>query len=171
MKQILNKNKAIDIFHDELFHKQRTGVTGFEKVQRIQTKYFKYKNDKMKYQRLLGTLDIIIKLKLLKGPQHIGAILAYIQFQKEAFIQELEQGVSVEIPRYLGQKLFPFSFRFYDPILKIIQQSVSADKLKYFSLQASFIRYFENKWTSVGLRREAFDRVKSEKNQYSQFVQ
>jgi hypothetical protein len=39
---------------------------------------------------------------------------------KKIFILDLELGGDVFIPNYLSQKNLPLSFRFYDPILKIV---------------------------------------------------
>ena len=132
------------------------------------TKYLKYKNEKLKYSKLLGTLDIIIKLNYLEGVQHISAILAFIQFQSEDFVSELEQGVNVEIPSYLSLKILPYSFRYYDPVIKIIQTMVSPGKVRFFNLQTSFIRYFEQRWINLGQDTLAQDyrqeRIKFTKN-------
>ena len=45
-----------------------------------------------------------------------------IELAKEIYILDIEQGQEVFILPELGQQKLPESFKFYDPILKIIQE-------------------------------------------------
>ena len=49
---------------------------------------------------------------------------------------EVEQGSEVFIPRELAQKQLPLSFRFYDPILKMVQELICDDKKDFFVLKS-----------------------------------
>ena len=47
-------------------------------------------------------------------------MLERIKLAKQLFTQEIEQGSEAYIPVELSQKELPLSFRFYDPIIKIV---------------------------------------------------
>jgi len=54
---------------------------------------------------------------------------------KELFTLEIEQGCEVFIPKELSQKSLPVSFRFYDPIIKIVQGLISDDTQEFLLLK------------------------------------
>mmetsp|Transcript_21305 Transcript_21305/g.32979 ORF Transcript_21305/g.32979 Transcript_21305/m.32979 type:complete len:82 (-) Transcript_21305:1133-1378(-) len=61
-----------------------------------------------------------------------------IALAREAFVLEIEQGAEVFIPHELSQDKLPLSFRFYDPVLKIIHTNMSHERKQYFSLKTEF---------------------------------
>lgn len=54
------------------------------------------------------------------------------------FVLEVEQGQAVFIPNELRQDDLPLSFKYYDPILRIINQECSDDRKEYFALKNDF---------------------------------
>ena len=72
------------------------------------------------------TKDILTKLKMItsahaiKGTLYIEILLKKIELTKTLFIQELESGSEVFIPKDLSQDCFPSSFKYYDPIIGIV---------------------------------------------------
>ena len=68
---------------------------------------------------------MVIKLKITSGMSFIKLILNRIKLQREVFIIEIEQGNQVLVPPYLSQDSLPCSFRYYDPIIRIIQDNIS----------------------------------------------
>ena len=68
---------------------------------------------------------MIIRLKAVRGPIYLNAILERARFKKKLLVQEVELGAEISIPQELSQKSLPLSFRYYDPILAIIQDLIS----------------------------------------------
>jgi hypothetical protein len=70
--------------------------------------------------------DMLIKLRMVVGSRSIRGIkfleclMKKIAIVKELFVQELEQGKECFIPKDLSQDSFPYSFRYYDPIISIV---------------------------------------------------
>jgi hypothetical protein len=62
-----------------------------------------------------------------------------INVSKQILTINLEQGNEVHIPPELSQDGVPMTMRFYDPILKIIQQSCSDEKKNYFLLENQYV--------------------------------
>ena len=71
----------------------------------------------------------------VKGHYFIFAILKLLEIEKEMFVLNLEQGVEAIIPKQLRQDDLPMSFRFYDPILRIIDKFMPNCKKEYFNLK------------------------------------
>jgi hypothetical protein len=72
-----------------------------------------------------------------------GELLVLIQIEivrlsKIIFVCQIEQGQSVFIPREISQDRLPVSFRYYDPVLRIIQSFCSSERKEYFSLKNEF---------------------------------
>ena len=54
------------------------------------------------------------------------------------FVLEVEQGQAVYIPNELRQDDLPLSFRFYDPVLRIIFTGCSDNRKEFFALKNEF---------------------------------
>ena len=74
----------------------------------------------------LGGLCDIFFIKLL---------MYKVQMIRQLFVLELEQGQESYIPRELSHDSLPYSFRFYDPIIQIVDRHFSKDSRTYFSLK------------------------------------
>lgn len=61
---------------------------------------------------------------MMTGIFYLMGILKYIEIVKEIFIMEMQYGNVVIIPKELSQDHFPQSFRYYDPIIRIIQTNM-----------------------------------------------
>ena len=57
-----------------------------------------------------------------------------IQLTKQIFIQDIEEGLETIIPKELSQSRLPYSCRYYDPILAILQSGISDDRKMYFNV-------------------------------------
>jgi hypothetical protein len=66
------------------------------------------------------------------------AILKRIEISKKLFLIDIEQGREVFIPTDLQQRKLPMTFRYFDPILQYIQESISKEKKQFFALKTSF---------------------------------
>lgn len=74
-------------------------------------------------------------MKTVKGLFYIDALLKRINLAKEIFVLDIEQGNDVFIMDDLSQQKLPISFRYYDPIIKIIFNRMSEFGKNYFSQQ------------------------------------
>ena len=72
-----------------------------------------------------NTLSMMINLKLINGPRYIEAILKKISLVKDLFQMDLELGEEVIIPSELSQDSLPYSFRYYDYILLMVQDKAT----------------------------------------------
>lgn len=70
---------------------------------------------------------LLIKLRVLRGPLFIFALLECIKLCKIIFILELEMGREVVIPDEYNIKKFPFCFQYYDCLIEVIRKNFSED--------------------------------------------
>lgn len=77
----------------------------------------------------------LLKSKVVTGPRYIMAWLKIYQLVKQSFLLDFEQGNEVMIPEELSQDGMPLSFRYYDPIIILIQERLSSNKREYFKVK------------------------------------
>lgn len=68
---------------------------------------------------------------LLSGfdnPTYINLILDEINLIKKLFVQNIEFGEETKIPDKLYQKDLPQCYKFYNPVLGLIEDTISDDK-------------------------------------------
>lgn len=81
-----------------------------------------------------------MRFKLLKGMANfkgltlIEIVLNQIALAKEIFILNVAQGYEILVPPELSQKNLSQSYRFYDPILNIIQEDFDKESRQFFTL-------------------------------------
>ena len=73
-------------------------------------------------------------------------ILKKIKISKDLFIQEMEQGEEVFIPKDLSQDSLPHSMRFYDSILRCVQTHMSFDRKEHFYNKTKEKFYQDKLW-------------------------
>ena len=64
-----------------------------------------------------------MSFKVLTGELYIQVLLKKIALVRSIFIANFEQGYEVLIPYELSQEHLPASFRFYDPLIQIINEN------------------------------------------------
>lgn len=101
-------------------------------------KMLKFKFQRGNLRKQFSTLKMLISIKAFSGIFMIMAILKRIEISKKIFIIDIEQGQEVFIPGDLQQNKLPMTFRYFDPILQYIQESISKEKKQYFALKTSF---------------------------------
>ena len=85
---------------------------------------------KSNLQTRIVKYNTAINLRAISGISLIEAHLKKIKLAKEMFILEIEDNKEVIIPQVLGQTRLPLSFKFYDPILAIVNEGVSSETRK-----------------------------------------
>ena len=68
---------------------------------------------------------MILGMKAIKGILYVEALLKKIKMVKNFQLFDIEKGNQILIPQELSQSNLPYSFRYYDPIIAIIQENVS----------------------------------------------
>ena len=71
-------------------------------------------------KQTLIKLQMCTKLKCIHGMVFLRAMLKRIELEKAEFVDLVEEGDQVFIPKDLSQDNLPQSFRYYDPILAIV---------------------------------------------------
>jgi len=61
------------------------------------------------------------------------------------FLLDLQQGMEALVPYDLSQDHLPMSFRYYDFILMLIQDSVSQDRRDFQKIKMKLAKLFDNK--------------------------
>lgn len=84
-----------------------------------------YHARKLALKQKLLKLECMIKFAHLIDILFIKAILLRKTLIKRIFVLELEHGQEVYIPDELSCEVYPFSARFYDPIIQISNQIFS----------------------------------------------
>lgn len=132
LQRITNKNNCFDVFQDVKIRdikvypeKPITGVVRYKVVRA---------NKHSEYQKL----KLIRGVGCFQGLTFIEILLKQISLAKEIFLLNLAQGDEIIIPEELSQKKLPLSYRFYDPIMKLIQEDLSKDMREFFSLQRKY---------------------------------
>ena len=69
-------------------------------------------------------LNMACKLRGLKNIAYLKAILKRIDLARELFMMDVQQMEPTQIPTDLKQSDLPFSMRYYDPIIAIVQENV-----------------------------------------------
>lgn len=86
----------------------------------------------------------LVKLRFLLGVGglndlfFIKTILKKKEMIKKKFVLDLERGQEVFIPRDLSCDIYPPSFRYYDPIIQIINHYISKHSKIYYSFKTEF---------------------------------
>ena len=95
---------------------------------------------------ILTKIKMCINLGAVNGIVMLNAILKKIKLTKDLFQLDIEDGLEIFIPKDLSQDQLPYSFRFYDPILSLINENLSSNRREFFNLrkQVAYMIHREN---------------------------
>lgn len=128
LAEMFNPNKAIQFF-------QRAQVDGQNLYEITNIDFWlQYKQERAAREIELQILQQIGALKI-RGLVFLFMRLKIIKLIREIFILDLKQGREMMIPAELRMDKLPESFKFYDPILSILQRDID-----FFSKYAFNIR-------------------------------
>lgn len=74
-------------------------------------------------------------LKCVQQMLLVRVLLRRIQINKDLFLIEIEQGQEVFIPKDLSQSQYPLSFRYYDPLIKIVKERMTDDRKDFYKVK------------------------------------
>lgn len=87
---------------------------------------------RVKMQNILMCVNLINKLRAVHGCIYLHSLIKREELVKQLFIMDVEEGGEILIPRELSQDQLPQSFRYYDPILNIIMDNFTQERVEYF---------------------------------------
>ena len=129
-----NKGKCFDMF-------QQLKINGRKMYQRKSCEQIlKFKINLSHREDLLMKLKFIKCLNAYSGATYIHLLLQQISLSKELLQLHIEQGDEVLIPAELSQNHLPQSFRFYDPILQMVERNFSEEKKNFYLLRNHLIQ-------------------------------
>ena len=127
--KMVDKNRCYDIFQ-----MAKVGNLRMYEPKTIKKRLeFKFERNNRVDQYL--RLKLVLSLGAVRGEFLIKIFLRIINLAKEIFVLNIEQGQEVFIPLELTQDNYPHSFRFYDPILQLIQENCTQVKREHFILK------------------------------------
>ena len=132
LSKIQNKNKCDDIFKYTIVDEDKN-LRMYQKM--TQQQYAQMKIDRVKKQLIWNKIQTVKSLKCVNGILFIKLSLEQINISKQLFTTDIEQGSEAYIPKMLSQDQLPLSFRFYDPIIKIVQELMTEEKKNFFMLK------------------------------------
>jgi hypothetical protein len=109
------------------------------------------KIQRKKISRLYQKIELILSLNAIQKILMVRARLKLIELAKKGFILEIQQGQESYIPKELRQDSLPQSYKFYDPILMVIQESISEDRKEFFFTKnkINFTHYKDKSWKAL----------------------
>ena len=113
---MLDKTKCFDIFYNA----EVDGKKMYEKQSLEKKLKFKFNRNNLQIQ--LNTLKLLQSIRTFNGIFLIMAILKRIEVSKKVFMIDIEQGFEVFIPTDLQQNHLPMTYRYFDPIIQVIQE-------------------------------------------------
>ena len=108
---IFDKSKCADIYKTV----KVDGRNMYE--QRSLRVMLKYKIDKIIIERQLQKVNTLLSMGCLIDIFYLKGILLKKSLIKKQFVLDVEHNLEVFIPNELSCDLYPYSFRYYDPII------------------------------------------------------
>ena len=65
-----------------------------------------------------------MNFKMITGRAYLKAILKKIELARDLLVLDVETGQEAMIPKLLSQDWLPQSFRYYDAVLKMVQNNI-----------------------------------------------
>lgn len=140
LSSVFNKNKCCDIFMNIrkiVNDGDAKAGDGQEKIGPAvnHASYVHLKTLRVKKQNILMCLNLINKLRAVHGCIYLYSLIKREELVKQLFIMDVEEGGEILIPGEMSQDQLPRSFRYYDPILNIIMDNFSSERVDYFLLK------------------------------------
>lgn len=148
LKQITSKDKPIDLFKD--YMTQDNGDLLKEDLQ----KWVRYKFRRFQLDKNLRKIRNLVGSKIITGSRFLMAQLKIFQIVKSIFLLEFELGLEVLIPEELRQSHLPWSYRYYDPIILLIQEKLSKDRRDFSQVKKQLGLIFDKKLSLAGQTKD-----------------
>lgn len=127
--------KCDDIFKNVVVQKDQEKIRMYS--HKNNNKYFRDKRLRNELIINISKLKLILGMRSITGMIYIRAVLDKINFVKKLFTYQIEDDAEVFIPADLTQSDLPISYRYYDPLILIVQSNMSAERCAYFKMKNS----------------------------------
>lgn len=97
-----------------------------------------YKYDKNVLDAKLLKVKFMLGVGNITDVFYIKTLIKKKQLVKQIFVQKVEHSTEVFIPLELSCDQYPYSFRYYDPIIQITNQLFSAKQKQFHCLRTEF---------------------------------
>lgn len=118
---LFDKSKCVDVFNDVIVEDLQMYEQRSSRV-KLQMKF-----KRMQWGAQLRKVKFMLGVGGLTDDFYLMAVIKKIELQKAMFVLELEQGQEVYIPNDLSCDSYPQGFRYYDPIIQIVNHMFSPD--------------------------------------------
>lgn len=132
ISQLVKKNKCSDIFKYTVIDSEK-GLRMFD--DKSAKDFLRIKKSRVNKISVIHQLNIILGLKAVQKMAYVNFTLKKIELQKNLFLIDIEQGQEVFVPKDLSQNQLPLSFRYYDPLIRIIKDRIGDDILENFRMR------------------------------------
>jgi len=88
---------------------------------------------------MVSKLNLVCSMRMVTDFFFIKVLLMKFELTKRLFVLEIEQGMETSISDDITQSDLPWSFRFYDPVLKIVDAEISDESRQFFNLKAQML--------------------------------
>ena len=131
-----SRDQCMDLFKDiELASGGNASNKQSGRVGESYTDFLHYKCAKTAAKLTHGRIKLLMDHRLIGGVIFLKAMLRRTELAKQLLILEVERGEEVLIPPELSQEKLPASFKYYDCILQVVQERVSAKKKEDYALR------------------------------------
>ena len=125
----------MDFFKETTIEKDDTLFRMYEK--KTEAKFFTEKRIKTDLEVKHARIRLVLNLKSLQGTLYLKTVLEKIEISRKLFVIAVQDGDEIFIPSDLSQSKLPISFRYYDPIIQVVQERMAPGKSDYFKLKNS----------------------------------
>ena len=144
LKDITSHDKPRDLFKDLI------KSVGNDLIKDDVQNWVSYKFKRYKLEKNLHKIKNLLVSRQITGPRFIMAWIKIFDITKQVFLLELEQDSDVLIPIELSQDKLPMSFRYYDPIIMLIQEKLSKNRRSYLMVKKQVNIIFDKRLSLEG---------------------
>ena len=158
LKDITSRDKPRDLFRNLI------NSLGSELIKDDVQNWVSYKFKRYKLEKNAHKIKNLLVSKQITGPRYLMAWIKIFEIIKQLFLLELEQDSDVLIPEELSQDKLPMSFRYYDPVIMLIQEKLSKDRRAYLMVKKQINLIFDKRLSLEGQYNQLMDQDQMNQN-------
>lgn len=109
--------------------------------------YVNYKFEKKTKEIILNKIRLLMNMKIISGDIFVKSIISKIEILKELLILDVQLGMAVYLCDEFNMNQLPLSFRYYDPILRIILKGLNPQRQRFYMDQKHLAKMFHEQST------------------------
>lgn len=130
-----DKNNCMDIF-------KNFGGIGQQSMNH--TQYINYKFQKRSREYILSKMRLFMNMKIVRGEVYLDCILKKVDLSRDILILDIQLGKEVFMDSEFNMNQLPASYRYYDPILRIVQKKIKPSRRTFFLVQKQIASMFHH---------------------------